>query len=561
MDFKTDYQNIWFVVFVASSDKGETPSVECMVAINLLTGEELRLSKEDLHLLSNPPFDQGDGTLYVAFDASKHMGCHLSLGWDSPDHLLDLYVEFRNYTNGKPSPSGNDLTGALIYFGLDSFSCPRAVGVQDLEQKAILNHCGTQVSALLRLLPVMEKHINFARGQLRGEYLKSVAVMERNGIPIDTVALDELTDCWKSIQDQLIEKIDRDYEVYDGRVFNPQKFEAYLNQHGIPWPRQPSGQLDLKDDTFKEQALAYLELQPLRELRKSLSQLKLNDLAVGSDGRNRCSLSPFRSITGRNQPSSTRFIFGNPAWLRGLIKPTEGQGVAYIDYCQQEFGIAAALSHDQLMMDAYRSGDPYLSFAMQAGAIPENATKQSHKTERERFKACALAVQYGMGAEALAQRINQPVYQAIRLLEMHRNTYRTFWQWSDASLDYAMLHSQLQTVFGWRIQVGKNVNPRSLRNFPMQANGAEMLRLAINMVIDAGIKVCAPIHDAILIEAPLQDIDHAIVRTQQLMSDASAEILDGFRLRTDVDVVHYPDRYRDDRGQKMWDTVMELVHE
>jgi len=65
-----------------------------------------------------------------------------------------------------------------------------------------------------------------------------------------------------------------------------------------------------------------------------------------------------------------------------LIKPPPGHGVAYIDWQQQEFGIAAALSGDPLMMDAYRSGDPYLAFAKQAGATPADATKATHKAIR-----------------------------------------------------------------------------------------------------------------------------------------------------------------------------------
>ena len=40
------------------------------------------------------------------------------------------------------------------------------------------------------------------------------------------------------------------------------------------------------------------------------------------------------------------------------------------DFSQQEFAIAAALSGDEKMQAAYRSGDPYLSFARQAGAVP-----------------------------------------------------------------------------------------------------------------------------------------------------------------------------------------------
>jgi len=48
-------------------------------------------------------------------------------------------------------------------------------------------------------------------------------------------------------------------------------------------------------------------LAPLRELRSTLSQMRLSDLAVGEDGRNRTLLSAFRARTGRNQPSNTRF--------------------------------------------------------------------------------------------------------------------------------------------------------------------------------------------------------------------------------------------------------------
>jgi hypothetical protein len=60
-----------------------------------------------------------------------------------------------------------------------------------------------------------------------------------------------------------------------------------------------------------------------------------------------------------------------------------------------------------LMMEAYRSGDPYLAFAKQAGAATAEATKATHNAVGEQFNACVLAVQYGMGAEALAQRSGQ----------------------------------------------------------------------------------------------------------------------------------------------------------
>ena len=168
---------------------------------------------------------------------------------------------------------------------------------------------------------------------------------------------------------------------------------------------------------------------------------------------------PFSSRTGRNQPSNSKFIFGPSVWLRGLIRPAPGHGLAYVDWSQQEFGIAAALSGDQAMMAAYRSGDPYLAFGKQAGVIPER-----HQTspKRDLFKACVLAVQYGMEAEALAARIGQPIVMARELLRMFRETYKVFWKWSNAVVDHAELHGSIETVFGWKVRSTPNSNPASI---------------------------------------------------------------------------------------------------
>ncbi len=245
--------------------------------------------------------------------------------------------------------------------------------------------------------------------------------------------------------------------------------------------------------------------------------------------------------------------------MRSLIKSGEGYGVAYIDWSQQEFGIAAALSGDPLMMQAYLSCDPYLEFAKQAGAAPPDATKQSHKQVREQFKACVLAVQYGMGAESLAWRIGKPVAEARYLLELHRKTYHVFWRWSDAALDYAMTNGKIHTVFGWQVFVGSDPNPRSLRNFPMQANGAEMLRVACGYGIEAGIEICAPVHDALLIESPAEMLEEHQALMQSDMEQASRAVLKVYELRSGVEKFAYPDRYMDERGHDMWKRVMALL--
>ncbi|MEK9702119.1 MAG: DNA polymerase, partial [Deltaproteobacteria bacterium] len=512
----------------------------------------------------------GENSLYVAYYASAEMGCHLALDWTLPDYLLDLFCEFRCQTNGLSLPAGNGLLGALSAYGLEHIPLVEKEELRQLalrggpynaaEQVALLDYCQSDVDALVALLPKMSPEISIEHALIRGRYTQAVARMESVGIPMDLPLLERLQANWDSIQDDLIEDVDKDYGVFEGRVFKNDLFSEYLSRHQMAWPRLPSGNLDLQDKTFRSMAKIHPQLSSLRELRHSLNQMRLNEFRVSLDGRNRTLISPFQSKTGRNQPSNSRYIFGSSVWLRGLIKPAEGWGIAYIDWSQQEFGIAAALSGDEAMMRAYASGDPYLEFAKLAGAVPSDATKKSHPKERALFKATVLAVQYGMGAEALAERIQQPVIVAKDLLRKHRQTFQTFWEWSDRNVDYALLHNRLWTVFGWQIQVAGQPNPRSLANFLMQANGAEMLRIACVLMTEAGIRVCAPVHDALLIEAPLEELDERVGQAQELMREASRQVLGDFELTTDADIYRYPERYRDEeRGGKFWDKVMDLL--
>src|SRR5438034_4851391 len=530
------FREVWAIDWEFTAPPGANPRPICVVARELCSGRTVRLFGEELSRRPAPPYPIGDDVLLVAYYASAEIGCHLALGWGAPAMVLDLFTEFRVHTNGRPPVAGNGLLGALLHFGLDAMDATEKEGMRARamrgarwtaeERVALLAYCEADVQALERLLPCLLPGLD-ERALLRGRYMIAAARMEHCGVPIDVPLWHRLRGAWPRILERLVARVDADFGVYEGKGFRAQAFARYLVMHGIPWPRTARGALALDEDTFRMMARRYPPVEPLRQLRATLADLRPEDLAVGPDGRNRCLLSAFRSMTGRNQPRSSQFIFGRPAWYRGLIQPRPDTGVAYLDYAQQEFGIAAALSGDPRMLAAYRSGDPYLAFARQAGQVPPDATKATHGGVRERFKACALGVQYGMGAEALAAQIGCDPAQGRELLEAHRATYPVFWRWSDAAVDTAYLHGVLSTVFGWPVHLGPDPNPRSVRNFPMQANGAEMLRLACCLATERGVRVCAPVHDAVLIEASAGDLEAAVAATQAAMADASAIVLGG----------------------------------
>jgi len=564
------FSSVWVGDFEFTAPPGESPRPICLVAHEVRTGRRIRLFGDALTGRCDPPYPTDETALFVTYYGSAEAGCHLALGWPPSARHLDLFAEYRCVTNGADLTCGSrGLLGALTTFGLPAIDVAEKEAMRQLamrggpyncrEESDLLDYCESDVVGTGKLFEAMLPQIDLPRALLRGRYQNAAARMERTGVPIDVEMQRRLLAQWDSLKLALVQNMDRDYGVFEGTTFKADRWERFLVEHDIPWPRLPTGRLALDDDTFRQMARAYPAVAPMRELRHALSDLRLNALEVGADGRNRALLSGFGALSSRNTPSNTRFIFGPSVWLRCLIKALPGRAVAYIDWCQQEFGIAAALSGDAAMMDAYASGDPYLTFGKQAGRIPPNGTKRTHAVERELFKTAALAVQYGQEADSLAARLGIPRVAAADLLRLHRATYRRFWEWVDGAVDYAMLHGSLHTTLGWKVQRGSNPNPRSFRNFLMQGNGAEMLRLACCLATEKGVPVCAPVHDALLIEARVDEIDDAVAATQAAMAKASSVILSGFELRSDVKVFAYPERYADDRGVRMWNEVQRLL--
>jgi DNA polymerase I len=550
---------------------GARPLVVCLVAREIKTGNLIRLWYDELG--SEPPFPVDDETLFVAYAASAEMDCFLGLGWPVPRYILDPYFEFRNETNGLSLPTGNDLLGALAYHGISTITKDQKKSMRDLvmrggpwtpqEREDILDYCQSDVDPLVvlleRMLPrIRLPHKGLEQALLRGRYAAAVSSMQFTGIPIDVSTLDRLRRNWDLIKADLIKAIDADFGVYEGTKFKNGLFKSYLADQGIDWPVTATGLLKTDSDTFKEMAQSYPSLEPLRELKESLSALRKGSISVGPDGRNRTGLRPFGASTGRNTPSNSKFIFGSAAWLRGLIQPAEGRAVAYIDWSAQEVWIAAVLSGDDALLAALESGDPYLAFAKMAGLAPADATKESHEGVRGMAKTCVLGSNYGMGARSLALRTGHSVMQSTELLRRMRVTFPKYTAWSEGVIDRGQLNGYVRTVFGWVART-ESMASNSVRNFPMQANGAEMLRLACCLATERGVEVCAPVHDALLIEADVDGIDAAVSATREAMAEASAVVLRGVRVPTDVEVFAYPQRYLDKRGVVMWETVNDLL--
>jgi hypothetical protein len=554
-----DFAEVWCCdTEFAIRDDGR-PDVACLVAIEAKSGRAIRLGQSALRRLPAAPFDTGPQALFVSYSAPAELGCFLQLGWPFPLNILDLYVEYRCVRNIGDGKGKRGLIDALMHYGLAHLDPDVKAGMRQLamrggpwtvqEEGELLDYCESDVRALLALLPAMApdmRHISIEEALFRGRYMAAVARINRFGIPIDRQRYQAVRENREAIIRSTVTTAEAagSYGVYDGTHFRMERFREWVEKHGIRWPMTPSGErLSTSDETFRDMAALHPEVAPLRECRRTLEVLNSFALDLGSDDRARYFLGPFGSITGRNIPKAAQFVFSMPKWLRCLIRAPESHGVAYIDWSAQEYAIAAALSGDEKMIEAYRSGDPYIAFAIDAGFAPPDATKHSHPRVRGMCKVCVLGIGYGQGAQGLAQQAGISLSRAEALLRGHRAAYPMFYTWRQRQVNGLARAGEYRALLGWRWSTEKARNPRTVMNFPMQANGAEMMRVAAIAATEAGIEVCAPVHDAFLVCAPSGRLEADIARTQEIMRAAAEQLL-GFAIRADCEIkAHFPEHF------------------
>lgn len=413
------------------------------------------------------------------------------------------------------------------------------------QQEDILEYCESDIEYLPKLLKaVVEKYKKYLNNDdkqlsllkeeiyLRAEYTARSAIMESLGYPFNYEETKNFADSIEDILSIIAKDINSQFPNIKPFRFDikDQRFKVNTKnvKHWIKhcpyegsWERTPKEAYSLAMDAFTKffkyrhnyprdnfgaQMLRYLKTkQALYGFRPSLSGKKTFWGYVGSDGRARAYLNPYGSMTARTQPGSTGFIPLKSAWMRSLIQPKQGRALAAIDYGSQEYLLAALVSKDEKMIEAYKTGDVYLAFAKEIKLVPKDATKKSHPNERQMCKSCVLGISYGLSKVGLARDLTQELGrdvsedEADTLIDSFYDTYLRYADWKEEVLDSYQIKGYLKLPCGWYVW-GKNQNDRSVKNFPLQGFGSSIMRKAVALAQDAGLQVPFTLHDAVYIE-------------------------------------------------------------
>lgn len=536
------------------------PVILC--ARKLSTGEEFSFGPGDRRLASFVAAHHDH--VFVAHNVVSEMKYLSRAGVPLPPLWWDTLVGFKAVHN-RPGFLSASLVTALTASGLSHLIPINKTAIRDkilaldftpADLPEIIAYCTADAVAAGALYRHLVSEVNPVAMGYWCEFLKAVARMELRGVPIDLANLSRI---WKNrfyIAESLRDEINRTAPIYRDGSFCKAAFFDWVKRQEIQWPTkvgQAGRYLPLDKDTLEAMESRHPFIRDVRQTRKALSSLNEHSIVV--DGRSRRhyhSAMPFRTVTGRSQPSQC--IFGGAKWLRWLVVPPDQHSVlVYVDYAAQEIGIAAALSGDEAMKAMYTSSDPHLRFAQMAGAVPAEATKDTHEAIRSQFKTVSLGVLYNQTEFGISERLGIDLDEAKALLRQHRRLFSTFHKWSSDVVSAAYQRGFLTTKAGWRANVEPDTKWRTWANFLVQASAADAMRLFTIALDRMGVDILAIIHDGWLLSCP-SDQTQQLRRAIDLANRAVCEkLFNGFPLR--LDVTEYRDRFRDAKGEKMWDRI------
>ena len=256
------------------------------------------------------------------------------------------------------------------------------------------------------------------------------------------------------------------------------------------FPKTDKGAVSLKEETFEklypkydhdpnnymQQVFAFLRTRnALKNLKFEPSQAKAKSKSLGDffdpiERVLRPYYNDYGSSTGRTQPKANGYLLLKPVWLRKYLLPPPGHAMLYGDYGKEEILILAVLSKCPALLEAYRSGDPYVHFGTARGMITAPPKTPDWVIQRDIAKQVVLSVFYQMGAKSLALKLRITVAQATILIDRFEMTFPTAVRYMrNAQIKY-LRAGFLRTNDGWYMW-GDNYNTRSVANHEIQATG------------------------------------------------------------------------------------------
>ena len=367
--------------------------------------------------------------------------------------------------------------------------------------------------------------------------------MERYGIKVDKEKLAKLSAEFHA----RLKEIDKEIFKLAGEEFNidsPQQLKVVLyDKLGL---KPTSGRIK-KGKTGLSTAASELEklagthlivdlISEHRELAK-LKNTYIDTLPKQLDKEGRVHSTFNQTVTSTGRLSSSEPNLQNipvrsemGKKIREAFVSDNGCVLASLDYSQIELRLAAALTGEKHMIEAFLNGaDIHRQTAAEIFGVPE---KDVTKEMRSRAKTINFGVLYGMGAGGLAAATKMSRAEAEDFLARYYSSHPAIVEYVERTKALAYKTGYVETLFGRRRYVPeiKSFMPqvqaaaeRMAVNMPIQGTAADIIKLAMieidKNVVNDDVKMVLQVHDELVFEIKKGKEKKALADIKEIMEN------------------------------------------
>ena len=357
-----------------------------------------------------------------------------------------------------------------------------------------------------------------------------LAEMQWNGMYLDLKELEEYGDKLKKRLEILTQEI---YEL-TGEEFNinstKQLGEILFEKLKLPVVKKTKNGYSTDVDVLEKLVTEHPVIEKILEYRQLM---KLNSTYVEgikpyvNPKTHRIHSFFHQTITATGRISSTepnlqniptRFELGKQ--LRKAFKPAENFIYIDADYSQIELRVLAHISNDEHMVQAFINGeDIHKQAASKVFNIPiDEVTKEQRSTA----KAVNFGIVYGISDFGLREQLHISRKKAKQYIEQYLEKYSGIKKFMDNIVESAKENGYVETEFKRRRYIPelksnnymmRQFGQRVAMNTPIQGTAADIMKIAMINVLKElkqrkmKSKIVLQVHDEMMIEAPLEEVD------------------------------------------------------
>src|SRR4051812_7836186 len=143
----------------------------------------------------------------------------------------------------------------------------------------------------------------------------------------------------------------------------------------------------------------------------------------------------------------------------------------------------------------------------------------------------------------------------------YKATFGDYWRFLNKEARAAQSEGYTTSADGWFYFADRTTAFTKLMNFPMQSNGAVMLREAVKMLaFETDLDVACTLHDAIYVNSRGEDVDDVLSTLTGIMDRAVERVIGTtVKIEAGVNVYTHEEGYRDQRGDETLARVINLL--